>query len=330
MIFPGHALVRVDAFITSIAERWLTMIFPRRSMGIGLLLGVAPWLSAGLAQAQTTLRYKFKEGEKILYVMEQKMLMKMDFMGNAITINMTQTVDMTWHITAVDADGKATMSQKFDRVRFMMDMPMGKVEFDSKDGKESDDPISKTVTPILKALADSEFNLAMDARGRSSDIKVPEKLLDELKNSPAAAGFGSMFSEDGFKRMIDQSGVQFPEEAIDKGKSWMQKVELKMPFGKMNVNNNCTYDGPITEADKKLHQISLRPEVSIEADPNSPATMKVKAQETKGKALVDSAAGRLVETNLIQNMEMEIGAGGQTFVQQIEQTVKFKIADSSK
>jgi len=33
-------------------------------------------------------------------------------------------------------------------------------------------------------------------------------------------------------------------------------------------------------------------------------------------------SGRLVETNLIQNMEMEIGAGGQT--------VKFKIADSSK
>jgi hypothetical protein len=51
----------------------------------------------------------------------------------------------------------------------------------------------------------------------------------------------------------------------------------------MNVNNNRTYDGPITQADKKLHQISLRPEVSIEADPNSPATMKVKGQETNGR-----------------------------------------------
>jgi hypothetical protein len=41
MIFPGHALVRVDAFIISIAERWLTMMFPRRPLGVGLLLGVA-------------------------------------------------------------------------------------------------------------------------------------------------------------------------------------------------------------------------------------------------------------------------------------------------
>src|SRR5258708_1807184 len=113
-----------------------TMLRPLgRVFWIGLLVAGAALPSAS-AQAQTTLRYKFKEGDKLNYVMEQKQEMAMSFMGNDINTKINQTMDMTWKIGAVDKDGSAKMTQTIDRIRMTMDSPGAKIEYDTKDGKE--------------------------------------------------------------------------------------------------------------------------------------------------------------------------------------------------
>jgi hypothetical protein len=254
----------------------------------------------------------------------------MDVMGNEIKMDIGQTVDMTWTIKAVDKDGQAKMTQTMDRVRFTMDTPMGKVEFDSKENKEPDGPIGKIVGPILKAMAGAEFTLTMSPQGETSELKVPKSLMDAIKNTPGAANLGSMFSEEGFKRMSEQAGLVLPKEAVAKGKSWNKTFELKMPFGKMKGTNKFAYQGPVTRGDQKLEEFALSQEVNIEADPGAPATLKVKDQNAKGKAYFDAAAGRLVETGLTQNMNMEIMAGGQMMVQRIKQTISLKLAGTSK
>ena len=282
------------------------------------------------ASAQTTLRYQFKEGEKLPYVMDQKMVMTMNVMGNEVKVDMNQTVDITWSISAVDKDGKAKMTQKMDRVRFVMDGPTGKVAFDSKDGKEPEGPVGQVVGPILKAMAGSEFSLTMDPQGRTSDVKVPGKLLDALKASPATASVGDIFSEEGMKRMVGQGGLLLPAEPVTKGKTWDQKMELKSPFGMMKVENKLTDKGPVMRGDKKVEEISLQPTLTFEADPNAQATIKLKNQSSKGNAFFDNAAGRLLETDLTQNMDMEISVAGQTISQKIEQTVTLKLSGDTK
>lgn len=295
--------------------------------GVGLLVVAVVALPA---QAQVTLRYQFKEGEKLPYVMDQKMKMTMAVGGQNIEMNMNQTVDMTWNIQSVDKDGKAKMTQRFDRVRFTMEMPTGKIEYDSKDGKEPDDPIGKMIAPVFKAMVGSEFSLSMDARGRMSDVKVPDKLTEALKDIPGAAGLGDMFSGDAMKRMIDQSAMVLPEGPVTKGKSWEQKVETKTPLGKMKLDTTYTYEGPATKGDKKLEQVALKPKMEIEADAAAPVAIKVKDMDAKGTALFDNAAGRLVETNLTTNMEMEINAGGMNLSQKIEQVMTLKLAEKVK
>src|SRR6516165_10592075 len=67
---------------------------PRTALGLlALLLAGA---AAEPAAAQTTLRYKFKKGEKLNYVMEQKMKMAMNLAGQDIETEMGQTIDMSW------------------------------------------------------------------------------------------------------------------------------------------------------------------------------------------------------------------------------------------
>src|SRR6516165_8472568 len=88
---------------------------------VGLLSLTATLIGVSPANAQVTLRYKFKQGETLNYDLDQKMKMEMAIAGQNINMSMTQTLDMTWKVESVDKDGKAKIVQKFDRVRLTMD-----------------------------------------------------------------------------------------------------------------------------------------------------------------------------------------------------------------
>ena len=264
-------------------ERLLFMLSLKGRIGCVALLALGVLCSSSQAKAQTLLRYKFKPGDKLRYQMEQKMNMVMTVMGNNVTMDMTQTVDMTWDIKSVDQDGKAKMTQKFDRMRFTMSgpPPVGKVEYDSKEGKLPEGLIGQSIGPILEAMAGAEFSAVMDARGRVSDVKAPEKVTEALKKLAGGAGMGEMFSEENMKHMISQSGIALPEEAVAKGKSWEQKVDMKMPFGKMDVRNTFTYEGPTTREGAKLEQIAIKPKATLESDPNAAIKMKLNSKKRR-------------------------------------------------
>src|SRR5262249_6666756 len=162
---------------SSIRERLCPMTLRQGGIGwVGLLAAVVCLAGGRPAPAQTTLRYKFKEGDKLRYAMEQKTNMEMMVAGQNIQMEIGQNVGMTWNVLSVGKDGKAKITQKFDRIRFTMEGgPTGKVEYDSQVGKAPEGPIGEVLGPILKAMAGAEFQATMDPQGRLSDIKAPEK-----------------------------------------------------------------------------------------------------------------------------------------------------------
>jgi hypothetical protein len=322
MMLSRH--LKAGALSPPISERLHTMIPGKCKIG-WLVLAVV--VANSTAQAQTTLRYKFKEGEKLGYVMEQKMDMQMNVQGNNVQMNMTQTIDMTWHVKSVSKDGKAKMGQSFDRIRFTMDTPMGKVEFDSKDGKVPEGPLGQAVAPVFQAMAGAELSLTMDPQGKTSDVEVPEKLADAIKNLPGGGGLGNILSADSLKQMASQSRAALPDGPVTKGKTWVKNVDMKMPFGTMKVENISTYEGSSPRGDTKLEQIAIKPKMTIEPDPNSPVTIKLKEQDGKGTTYFDNNAGRMVETNLKQNMVMALSVMGMDIEQKIEQVVTMKLKD---
>jgi hypothetical protein len=231
-------------------------------------------LAAVPAQAQVTLRYKFKEGEELHYDMEQKMDMKMNVGGNNIAMKIHQQLELSWKVTKVDPDGSAQLTQKIESIKMTMDTPMGKVEYDSQSNKEPQGQIGQTVGPIFNALAGSEFTSTMDPRGETSNVKIPEKVLEVIKSKLAGVpGMADMFSPESLKRMINQGGLVIPKEPVTKGQPWTKKMDVKMPFGAMKVTNTMTYEGP---ANGGLQKIAISPVVAMEADPNAPIKMSMK------------------------------------------------------
>jgi hypothetical protein len=99
--------------------------------------------ATGRAADDDTLRYKFKEGEKLHFVTEVKSTVEGGLLGDSAKVDITQMIDVTWEITKVDKDGRATVTSTLDRVRFSGTTPAGKHSYDTKDG----DPKDKAFKP---------------------------------------------------------------------------------------------------------------------------------------------------------------------------------------
>ncbi len=300
------------------------MISRRMSFVVAALAGWS--LTAAAASAQTTLRYQFKEGDTLKYVLEQKMKMTMNVLGNNVDMTMDQSSDLSWIIQSVDKKGDAKITIKFGRNKMTLDMPTGKVEVDSNNTQEPDDPVGQVLYKVIKGLSGLEVSGKISPIGEFTDITLPEKALKELQNIPGGDMFGDMLSPDGLKRMMSQSGLVMPKDAVSKGAKWKSKNEMKLPFGKMVAEVDYTYDGPVEKDGRSLEKIGVKPKASIEPTPNAPFSLKLKSHEGGGTALFDNSAGRLLEVSNTQNMEMEIEIMGMTISQKMVQTMTMKLA----
>lgn len=273
-------------------------------------------LGGSAVQAQTHLRYKFEQGETLKYVLEQKNDIQMNVQGKDIKMVMGQKVYMTWNVVHVDDKGISTIKQTMDRILFSMDLPQGKVDWDSDSKAEPEGEIAKMMVPAMKAMVGAEFQLKMNEQGKITEFQVPEKVTEALKNIPGAGS--SMVSPESFKQMATQGNLVLPKEEVAKGKSWHNKTEAKMPFGIMKVDYTFTYAGTADKGGTELQKITISPTVALEPKDDAPFTLKLKSSKGEGSAYFDNEAGCMAEMHMAQVMEMNVVAQGQT----IEQTMK--------
>lgn len=287
-----------------------------------LVLGMV--VGTGSVQAQTTLRYKFTEDDKFGYVLDQKMKMSTNIMGKDIEVHINQSMDMAWQVLKVKASGAAEVKLIFAGVKMAMDGPMGKIEVDSKNPKALDDPVGKVLSQVVSTIAEMEMTFMMETTGEIKDVKIPDKVKNSLKNLPGGEAMGDLFSDEGLKKMA-QGGIVLPKEAVSKGKSWTVKTDMKLPMGRVKGDIQFTYEDSVEKDGLKLDKIALKPNITIEGAPDAPFQLKFKGQEGKGYVYFDNAAGRMVEVNSSQTMEMTVEANNMNILQKIEQNTTMKL-----
>ncbi len=291
--------------------------------------------AAGFAHAapnpeDDSLRYKFKEGDKLTYQTEQLLKMEMNFGGEDVTVEVKLTMEMVMHVGKVDKDGKAAMTYTFNRIRMAVDSPGGKTEVDTKNATDPEDAMGKDLAKVLRLLAETEVKPTIDARGRLSNVKLSEKVVKALKELPAGGAAGEMFTEEGMAKLIAQGGVILPEKTPTKGASWSNKVETKTGEVTAVANMEYTHQGTTNRGDRKLDKISLKPTTTLEFEENAPIRVAIKSQEGSGTVYFDRKSGRLIETTMTQEFVMEATADGQEIKQKIKSTLSTKLIEPAK
>jgi hypothetical protein len=298
-----------------------------------LLLAAAGLLLATAAPspAQTTLRWKFEQGDVLNQSIEQVMKMSMKLGEQDIATSVAQTIDVVWTVGEVAPDGTAQVTQETARVRMKMAGGAGGFEYDSA-GNEEPAGIGAMLAPALGALAKSRSTMKMTPRGDLEDVKVSQETIDAMKAIPFAGQMGGMFSEEGLVNMIKQGAQKLPEEAVEKGAAWTGASELDMPpLGKLATQTTYTYAGPEEVDAKTLQRIEMT--VSMQFTPpqeQGQAQIAVKDQKADGVLYFDNAAGRVSHSTVNQKMTMEITVAGNTIEQKIDQTTTIRLTPAQK
>lgn len=278
------------------------------------------------ADAQETLRWKFREGQRLNYTISQTMDMQMTVMGMDARSRIAQTMDMEWVVRGVAEDGTATIGQTLRRVRFKMDggALAGRFEYDSEKKEEIEGPVAAATAKTYDALVGGEFTVKMTPLGNVRVVELPRTFTDLLEDDPTLTSQPGALTGDTFKQLMSQSGVVFPKEPVKEGETWTNKVEINAPFGRINLESRMESLGTEKQVDRALEKIAVSPRMSIKATERSPFTIELTSFDGSGTVLFDNAAGHIVESTLKQKFAMTIESDGNTVKQTIDQTVKME------
>ncbi len=289
-------------------------------LAIAMLLvgtGAAP------TPAKTTLRWKFKAGDALHYSMDQTTVSTgQDPSGREIKQTFGLILDMTWTVKSVDASGVASMTQTIDRVRTSAASAFGKFSFDSKEAGDA----GSVAGPLFKMLVGAEFTSKMNPLGEVTDIKLSDKLLATLRGDNEPAGAHGQFSEAGLKNMLAQMVIPLPEAGVDVGETWQRKLAVPSgPDGQTRpIEQTFTYKGP-DAASRGLEAIDFTTKAEPpKPDPNVPVTLK--KETATGHFGFDNASGRIVRSNVVENVEMSISLEGKDIPQKVETTRVFTLS----
>lgn len=299
-----------------------------RFLGLGLscLILLA---NPGVAE---TLRYKFKEGEKLDYVLNNDIKMKMDFNGAAMEMAFNMIFDLVWNVKAVDPDGTATIVQKTSRVQLKVDSPFGEMAYDTATpGSELEGPMAD-MGKILKAIEAGEFTLKVSPAGKVTDVQFPKQLTEVLgeqggqrRGGPGRGGMG-LFTPDSIKLIIERSFVPLPEGELKEGVTWKQKfTQPVMRAGKQHFEIDYSYGGMKKEQDKDVALINGTTKVTFEpAEEGGDIDAEINEQKGAGVVLFDPAAGQLQSSKHDQHILMTIQARDNEIQQDMNSTTTMK------
>jgi hypothetical protein len=301
----------------------------RSQVTFGVTVAMIFGWGATSAAAPTTLRWKFKEGERITYLIEEKQTTKLKADTDVFDLTQTLLLDTTWKVKAVDQNGKADIGVTIDRVRFRAEgkgdaKVIGTIDYDSRDQKEPKDENwkgRKFLNSSLAAAVGTEFTLKFDPHGRISDVTVPDTLAKALAGTAAqelAGFFGSSFTTEGIKRKLTDWVVHLPMAAVTpKEKSWTDR----RPVEKLSsLALTCTYQGSEGREGDRREKIDVSPELVIQREPDK-AYDKITSQEGKGVIFFDNQSGRLVEYALRHKVALQSYVVGSKYAETDAETV---------
>ena len=294
--------------------------FSLRSLVAMALIGLL-CSSTAIAQ-QNTLRWKLEEGQKFKVEVSQNQSQKMNSPQGEFEIPVEQVIHMTWEVTGVEGD-VFSIVQKMTRMKMSMDSPFMQMEYDTDEGEA--EGMAEQIAAAIDPMIGAAVAFKMNGRGEISDVEVPEDVVEEMQAAGGGMG-GQMFSADMLEQMISQSGIVFPEGAVDAGAEWENTTTQKNPMMNMTINSKYKYAGEEDKGGTMIQKIAVSAKVELEAG-ETPlgGSVEIDEQESNGEIWFDNAAGYMTGSKSTQEMVMIMEMMGQEMDIESKTEVEVKV-----
>jgi hypothetical protein len=264
-------------------------------------------------EAQTTLRFKFKEGDTVEYAIDHKQTFQRTS-GKQEKLEFSLNMVVSQQVVGSDQNSSGKVRLVVDRAKIVSidDLLVGSIEVDStgrttvvpKESKWVTDGFASCFREIIRGMTGAEFAFVMDGRGEIRDVRVPDEL-----NSRFQIGFGEIprdfFSKEGLKKLV-KGPLIFSVEPVREGQSWTQQNSINIWLPHNGGEMAFTYQG--RHRGTQLESVTFEPTMSVGILPRLILSTRILKQNGTGRILFDNDTGRLVE--LRQTLEATIEADG--------------------
>ena len=264
---------------------------PRPPRSPTTLLALLALAAAIPAQAQTTLRWKFTQGEKHHYILTQVHDVFAKAAGDLdLHSTTTFTVDTTWAIREVSADGSARMTQTINRIQVSSKDKDEELKFDSR----RPNAIDKEFAPVKKncqVMIGKPIELTMSPLGFVKDVKIPP----EAKRRPADTPYASNLTITTFRDFVDQAAPSFPVRAVGVGDAWDGLVHEHTSDGQTTIALMYTFRGPADD----LQRIDADLKTRID---ESELNLSITSEKSSASYFFDNELGLLRRSEVLQEL----------------------------
>ncbi len=289
----------------------------RKSLGclvvVALLVGAAP------SFGQVKLEWKLKEGDKFTVDSTSELNQKMDVSAQKLEQKLKQVAKRDFTVQKKNPDGSMILEEKVESLKF--ETADGAIGPDDKFGDK---------------LAGTSFKITVGPKGEVSKVEGIDDVVKKLAGEDPASQkmVRAIFQENAVKRTASEMFSFLPEKPVDKGAKWKHDMNVALgPLGTMKVQADYTYEGKDKLNDKEFDKITFTATATYQAAAQNPGDLPfqitksdLKSQEFKGTIWFDSAAGRMVQSDmnmkLVGKMSFKVGGSDVEAALDQDQTVK--------
>lgn len=267
------------------------------------------FLTASGTPAQTTFRWRWTEGDKVKYVIEDKSASKTKIGQEVFDLDQTLILDTAWQMNGVAPNGEMQIVITVERLRFNADgkgaAAIGLVSFDSKDDAKPQSKPEKSVAAVFDSIVRSKVVVHIDTRGKVTKFEIESKLraiFEDNATRELAGFFGDLFTADGFRHRLTNWIVEFPEQAVSVGGSWTEN-KLSRLGKSLACAHSYVHSGRADRNGQTLEKVEVKPEFKLPKDEK--AKTKIASQSGEGTVYFDVQKGRIVESIVTHNIVLQ-------------------------
>lgn len=263
------------------------------------------------AEAQTALRWRLSPGDAFKVHVEQQTTSDVSFSGKQAVTQIDLTIDLTWKVTAADAEG-FQVTQAIDRLQVKMTPAKGvAIGYDSADAKRLTGA-AKDLETALKLLVGAKVAITMSDRGEILSAKVASYAANTA--NAAAGATQPAFSAASVQQLLKQSLVVLPANDVNPGDTWTTSTDIVSALGEFKQQTTYKLADAIEQDGRQVASIEsatkLEPVVTAVGAPTKAgakpaARPSLKSHEQNSTIQFSAEAGRVMQAESTQKLVTE-------------------------
>lgn len=254
------------------------------------------------------LRPNLELGDTFTQRLEMAQKIDQTVMGQPMLMTMDVAFDLETTVADVPQPGVFTLTMKYAGIEAEATGPMGAGKW-----KSGDPPPANPMLTGFSALDGMEITYDMDSKGKSSNIRGTEAIIEaSLENVPEGMRpmmrdmMEQQFGEEQMAAMMNMGGVMYPDGPVEIGDTWSNTLELggMMPMA-------VTTDMTLTDADDATATVEMTGSMKTTDDammnvgPGMEADMSMQGEQS-GTVVFGRDKGWVRGMEMSQNIEGQL------------------------